>query len=68
MTEKIPVSTHQCDLNIMGFVLKCHVLSNGERVIEADSIAEFFQHLENGEVRLSKEDALSLAKFLKGVD
>lgn len=68
MTKKIPASTRQYDLNIMGFVLKCHVLNNGERIIEADSIAEFFQHLENGEVRLSKEDALSLAKFVKGVD
>lgn len=35
-------ATHEGELTIFGHTLKVHVLNNGQRVIDAESVEEFF--------------------------
>lgn len=36
-----PIATHSGDFHIGGGAIRCHVLSNGVRIIDAESIAAF---------------------------
>lgn len=67
MPEPLPESVHQATLRIMGVDLKVHVLGDGRRIIESDSLADFLDAMANGP-RLTEEEADSLARFVKGLD
>jgi hypothetical protein len=41
--DDIPISTHQGEFTLFGVTLHCHVLSDGQRVIEADDINRLFE-------------------------
>lgn len=45
-------ATHSGELDFGGFKMKCHILSNGQRVFDADSVAEFF----GGEITINPND------------
>jgi hypothetical protein len=40
--DDLPYPTHKGVLNIGGIELKCYRLSNGKRVLDAESVARFF--------------------------
>ena len=68
MTDKTPVSTHQANINIGGYVLKCHVLDNGERIIETESLEGFFEYLSQPDTALSEQDVMDFGRFMRGID
>jgi hypothetical protein len=41
----IPTAVWSGSFSVFGVELKCHVLDNGQRIIEADSMADFFNGL-----------------------
>ena len=41
-------SVQQITLRMLGVDLRCHVLSDGKRIVEADSIAELVKAIEGG--------------------
>ena len=43
MTEDLPKSVWSGSFCIFGVEMKCHTLDNGQRIIEADSMAAFFE-------------------------
>ncbi len=49
MTD-IPKSVWSGSFNVFGVELKCHVLDNGQRVIEADSMADFLNGVADADV------------------
>lgn len=44
--EEIPHAVWSGEFDLGGVKMKCHTLSNGQRVIEQDSILEFFAAIE----------------------
>ncbi len=67
MADNIPKSIMQGELKIGNFILKTHVLDDGRRIIEEESLIEFFAYLANGG-RVTTEDGEGLAKFIRGID
>lgn len=63
--EDLPYSVAKEVLPIMGVELVVHVLSDGQRIIEADSMAAFLAAMEGGE-SITREDAERLARALRG--
>jgi hypothetical protein len=51
MPSDIPTAIWSGTFKLMGVELKCHTLSDGQRVIEAESMNAFFEAMENGEMR-----------------
>ncbi len=43
MADDIPVTIWSGSFRLFGVEVKCHTLSNGQRVIEADSVEELFE-------------------------
>lgn len=62
----LPKSIKEGILKIGSIELKVHVLNDGRRIIEADSMDEFMKYLENGGT-FSDQEATDLAKFCKGL-
>ena len=48
MTDDIPTSVWEGTFTIFGVDLKCHVLSDGSRIIEQESMEALFDAMENG--------------------
>lgn len=63
---RLPVSVYQGSFHIFGVELIVHVLNDGQRVIEADSMTALFHAMETGEVDTPKEDIAKLTRFLHG--
>lgn len=43
MSEDVPVSIAQSTFKVFGVDVKCHVLDNGQRIIEADSMNQLLE-------------------------
>lgn len=69
-SEDIPKSIANSTINLFGVELKCHVLDNGKRVIEAESMEKLFDYMANGNPEITEENteeqATSFAKWLRG--
>lgn len=52
----------------MGMKLKCFVLDDGRRIIDADSMAAFFKAMGDPEKSLHEDDIVEMVKFLRGDD
>jgi len=65
--EKLPKAISESTLTVMGVELKVCVLDNGMRIITADSMVALFEMMESG-ASMSEEDALKLARFVKGIE
>lgn len=63
--DKIPKAIESGELKIGDVVIKTHVLDDGTRIIEADSLEAFFDYLARGGT-LSRADADGVAKFVHG--
>ncbi len=66
VSDDIPKVVLSGMINILGVDLICHVLDNGRRLFEAESIDKLFETLEKTSSVISEEDALKIAKFIKG--
>jgi hypothetical protein len=63
--DYIPVAVWFGSFTIFGVELRCHVLSGGERIIEADSLADLFEAIESG---ADPGDMAGFARWQKGLD
>lgn len=63
--QKLPRATHTATLSIGGVELVCHVLDDGRRVLDEESVTAFFAMLEG---QLTEEDAVRVARFVRGDD
>lgn len=61
MTEKLPEAISESVLNIGGCQLRVYVLDNGQRIINADDLENFFC---NGEIIEGDSGVTELAKFI----
>jgi UDP-N-acetyl-D-mannosaminuronate dehydrogenase len=61
----LPKSVASNIIHIAGLPLRCYVLDNGMRVIDADDAERFFKMLETGEAEITAEQADELARFIK---
>jgi hypothetical protein len=66
MTDKTPTSIAANTVNIAGVDMTVHVLDNGQRIIEAESMERFFTALASGEIKPSEDDAMQLANLVHG--
>lgn len=48
MSDEVPRAVWSGTFHVFGAELKCHTLSNGERVIEKDSLMRLIEAIENG--------------------
>lgn len=68
-TKEIPKSIKSGTASIFGVDLQFHILSDGRRVIESNSIEKLFEALENPGVseEINKQECEKLAKFIRGI-
>lgn len=65
--QDLPVSVWSGSFRIGELELKCHVLSDGRRVMEADSIAALFEAGSYGGERCNTEEEMAdLVRWLGG--
>lgn len=62
--EEMPTSVWQGTLHLWGVDLKCHVLSTGQRVIEADSLKALMEA--HGEDTDDERTLMEIARWIKG--
>ena len=68
-TEELPTVTHSGSFTIFGVELKCHRLSNGQAIIEADDMERLFEVMGmEGAPTLDHEELLKFQKFQRGQD
>lgn len=66
MTDtEIPHAIWEGSMAVMGITLKCFVLSDGRRMIDADDTARFFECIADG-ANVLDSDIDELVRFLRG--
>lgn len=60
-----PVSVWQGEMHLSGVTLHVHVLSNGQRIIEADDLAALMAAWERG-VPVDEAEAAAFARWQRG--
>ena len=66
MSEKLLRAVSSATVRIMGMDLTVHVLEDGQRVIDAESVERFFEAL-GGDIQPTEEELFAAAKMIKGV-
>lgn len=61
MSDDIPEVVSSASFTIMGVEIKCHMLSNGQRVIGAESMDALFAVMGDDEVEVDPTDSEFLA-------
>lgn len=64
--ETIPSVIASSTIKIFDVELKCHILDNGARVIEQESMEKLFETMEKGNIETTEEEAMNFAKWLRG--
>lgn len=59
MPSEIPTAIWSGTFKLMGVELKCHMLNDGQRVIEAESVNKFMEKLTDGELDLKDVKAMT---------
>lgn len=67
-TEETPKAIWQGEIAVMGIKLKCFVLDDGRRIIDADSMAAFLAAMADPNKQLAKDAIIEMVQFLKGGD
>jgi hypothetical protein len=62
--DQLPTSVWQGEFSVCGVAMKCHVLSDGRRIIEAESIAAFLEALATGEI--NRAEVVRMAMWMHG--
>lgn len=65
--SEIPRSIGQGEFTIFGVTLHCHVLDNGQRIIEAQDIERLFQAMA-GPIEKSEDDLERFARWMRGMN
>lgn len=69
MDENLPVAIKSVELKVGNIILVGHVLSNGQRIFEADSMEAFFDYMASpGSPVITEEEAFKIARFVKGLE
>lgn len=55
----LPKAVWSGTFSLMGTELRCHLLDNGQRVIDADHVERLFARVDNGDVPLPSEDEMN---------
>jgi len=63
--DDLPFAVWSGEFRVGGVTLKCHVLSDGTRVIERESVAEFFNMLA-GEEPIDPREMEAFARWQRG--
>jgi hypothetical protein len=67
MSDNLPQAVWSGVIKIAGLELKCHVLEDGRRIIEADSLNAFLEALGNdGDFSVKSEDLREFAQWMQG--
>ena len=67
MTDKCPASVWQGSFTLLGIQMKCHVLDNGQRIVEQESLGKLFEQMgESGGVPLDSKEMERFALWQKG--
>lgn len=66
MNGRIPKAIWEGEFSIAGVPLKCAVLEDGSRIIEAESFRNFIDALENGTVEFGPADLVDFARWQSG--
>ena len=64
--DDIPKSVWQGSFPLFGVELKCHVLDNGERVLEADSVVAFFKGMNSPDTTIDEAESKRFSEWLYG--
>lgn len=65
----LPAAIAEASFNLFGVPLRCYVLDNGQRIVDADDVAALFDAMANGDGSEPSNDGLDkLAKWLKGIE
>jgi hypothetical protein len=65
---RIPKSIASSEIQLFGVTLHCHVLDNGQRIIDAADIEKLFEAMEIDGSREAQSEAMeALARFCRGV-
>lgn len=65
--EELPTSTHQGTFTIFGVELKCHRLSNGQAIIEAESMEKLLEVMgDEGRPTLDHDEIKKFHAFQRG--
>jgi hypothetical protein len=63
--QELPKTVASSEFRIFGVLLHCHVLDNGQRIIEADDMRALMAAMEDPARREPGEDLTPLAHFLR---
>ena len=66
-TPELPKALYSDTLRILGVDLVVYVLDNGQRVVDMDSVHQLFEAMGNTDAPLTEDDAVALAKVIRGV-
>ena len=64
--DDIPKSVWQGTIRLFGVDLQCHVLDDGQRVIEADSMVAFFKGMNSPDTTIDEAESKRFSEWLYG--
>jgi len=64
-TDDRPTSVWQGSFHVLGVEVKCHVLSDGQRIIEMDSMSSLLEAMD-GNLTITDKEFEEFAKWQKG--
>lgn len=68
MVTPIPESIWQGHFRLFGVNIRCHVLADGNRIIDAESLFELFEAMNNPAVKMNQFELESFARWSKDGD
>lgn len=66
MSSELPVAVWSGTFRVWGIDLKCHVLSNGQRIIEQDSFHAFMDAMADGAPIADDDELLAFFRWQRG--
>ena len=64
--ESVPESIWNGTFRLFGVGLRCHILSDGQRIIEHDSVLALLAAMSSGETEADMEDLERFARWQRG--
>lgn len=66
--DALPHSVMQGQFTLFGVTLHCHLLSNGQRIIEADDVEQLFAAMGVADITPSDEELRAFARWMRGLN
>ena len=64
----MPQSVWSGTFTLLGVEMHCHVLDNGERIIEAESFEKFIEAMATSETKIDEAEAVKFFRWQRGID